>query len=169
MTALKPEGTGATRTAPGDDGGAGERGFSLLEVMVALALLAMALVVLVQIATQNVRNTQHARMTTVATFLARAKMADLEDQVTEDGFIENDEEEAGDFSDDKRPEYRWQTTIQKIELPADLAQQTQDIAQDTTEQANENPMAAMAMRKTFLTRSTPGPDRRKSGRARRAR
>ena len=79
-------------------------GFSLLEVMVALAILAMALVVLVRITTNNVRNTQHAKMTTTATFLARAKMAELEDVVLEEGFVDNDQEEEGDFSDNEQPE-----------------------------------------------------------------
>ena len=46
----------------------------------ALAILGMALVVLVGITTNNVRNTQHAKFTTTATFLARAKMAELEDR-----------------------------------------------------------------------------------------
>jgi prepilin-type N-terminal cleavage/methylation domain-containing protein len=39
---------------------AGIRGFTLLEVMVALAILATTLVVLLQIITNNVRATNHA-------------------------------------------------------------------------------------------------------------
>ena len=72
--------------------------------MVALAILAMALVVLVGITTDNVRNTQHAKMVTVATFLARAKMAEIEDLVLEEGFTENDSEEEGDFREEGWPE-----------------------------------------------------------------
>jgi general secretion pathway protein I len=119
-------------------------GFSLLEVMVALAILAMALVVLVGIATDNVRNTQHAKMVTIATFLARAKMSEIEDLVLEEGFTENDSEEEGDFADEGWPEIHWKTLIEKIELPADIAQQTQEAAQGQVEENSDNPLAAMA-------------------------
>ena len=74
----------------------------------------MALVVLVGITTNNVRNTQHAKLITTATFLARAKMAELEDLVLEEGFIDNDQEEEGDFSDEGSPKFRWNTLIEKV-------------------------------------------------------
>jgi general secretion pathway protein I len=128
--------------ARGRDGVQG--GFTLLEVMVALAVLALALVTLSGITTANVRNTHHAKMVTVATFLARAKMADLEDLVLKDGFTDNDIEEEGDFTDQERPEFRWKTSILKIELPADMAQQTQDATQEATEANSDNPLSAMA-------------------------
>jgi general secretion pathway protein I len=127
---------------PRDQGG--EAGFSLLEVMVALGVLAMALVVLVQITTSNVRATYHAKMLTTATFLARAKMADVEDLVLVDGFVDNDQEEDGDFSDAGRPDFRWKTLIQKIELPADMAQKAQDATQSNMDENSSNPLAAMA-------------------------
>ena len=53
-------------------------GFSLLEVMVSLAILAIALVVLTRTVTGDVRATQHSRMVTAATFLARTKISSLE-------------------------------------------------------------------------------------------
>jgi prepilin-type N-terminal cleavage/methylation domain-containing protein len=122
----------------------GQSGFTLLEVMVALAILGMALVVLVGITTTNVRNTQHAKFVTTATFLARAKMAELEDVVLEEGFVDNDQEEEGDFSENAQPDFRWKTLIEKVELPTDLAQQTQEMTQNATEANSDNPLAAMA-------------------------
>jgi hypothetical protein len=119
-------------------------GFSLLEVMVALGILAMSLVVLVGITTDNVRNTQHAKMVTIATFLARAKMAEVEDLVLEEGFTENDSEEEGDFGQEGWPDIRWKTIIEKIELPTDMAQQAQEAAQGSMEANSDNPLAAMA-------------------------
>jgi hypothetical protein len=105
----------------------------------------MALVLLSQITTSNVRATHHARMTTVATFLARTKMADLEDVITLEGFVETDQEDAGDFASVSRPEFRWTTLIEKIQLPADLAQQAQDANQSKMEEAAAgNPLAAMS-------------------------
>ena len=128
------------RRAPRTD----EGGFTLLEVMVALAILALALVVIVGIATDNVRNTHHAKMTTIATFLARAKMAEIEDLVLEEGFVENDQEDAGDFTDEGRPEFSFTTLIEKVQLPPDIAQQTQEAASSATEANSDNPLAAMA-------------------------
>ena len=61
-------------------------GFTLLEVMIAVAILAATLVVLLRIVTNNIRATNHAKMTTAATFLARTKMSDVEDDVLYNGF-----------------------------------------------------------------------------------
>jgi hypothetical protein len=98
----------------------------------------------VGIATENVRNTQRAKMVTVATFLARAKMAEIEDLVLKDGFTSGDSEEEGDFTDEGWPEIRWKSLIEKIELPADIAQQSQEAAQEKVEENSDNPLAAMA-------------------------
>ena len=125
-------------------GRGGDSGFTLLEVMVALGLLATSLVLLAQINTSNVRATQHAKLTTTATFLARAKMADLEDQVQYEGFVDADQTDAGDFGAQAQPDFRWTTFIEKMELPADLAQKAQDANQTNVEAANGNPLAAMA-------------------------
>ena len=56
-------------------------GFTLLEIMVAIAILSSTLVVLLSIVTNNVRSTNHAKMTTSATLLARTKMVDVEDEI----------------------------------------------------------------------------------------
>ena len=61
-------------------------GFTLLEIMVAVAILSATLVVLLQIVTNNIRATNHAKLTTAATFLARNKMSDIEDQILYEGF-----------------------------------------------------------------------------------
>jgi general secretion pathway protein I len=123
----------------GQDGG-----FTLLEIMVALAILGLSLVTLSEITTTNVRNTHHAKMVTTATFLARAKMADLEDIVQYEGFVDTDQLDEGDFTEEERPEFRWKTFIEKIELPADLTQKVQDANQQQMEDNSQNPMASMA-------------------------
>ena len=67
-------------------------GFTLLEVMIAIRRSSsLALVSLLSIVTNNIRATHHAKLTTVATFFARGKMVDLEDQVLENGFSNSDE------------------------------------------------------------------------------
>ncbi|HXU84036.1 MAG TPA: prepilin-type N-terminal cleavage/methylation domain-containing protein [Polyangia bacterium] len=126
----------------------GERGFSLLEVMVAIAIMALSLVVIVRITSMNVRAAAHARMITTATFLARSKLAAVEDDIISLGFTDSDEENAGDFSDEGQRNFRWESLVERVELPTDVAAQAQEAASDKTMEAqtgpSANPMAAMA-------------------------
>jgi general secretion pathway protein I len=114
-----------------------DAGFTLLEIMVAVAILSITLVVLISIVTNNVRATQHARLTTTATFLARVKMVDVEDEILYDGFSSDSESDSGTFKDLNYPTYRWESAIDRIELPADLGQRAKDQATDKTQDAKD--------------------------------
>lgn len=128
---------------PGGFGRARGGGFTLLEVMVALAILAMTLVVLLEIVTNNVRATNHSKMTTTATFLARAKMIEVEDLMLDNGFSDSGESESGTFKDQGSPGFRWEYSIERIELPTDMTQKAQAEAQEQTQSATD-PMAMMS-------------------------
>jgi prepilin-type N-terminal cleavage/methylation domain-containing protein len=116
-------------------------GFTLLEVMIALAILSSTLVVLLEIITNNVRATNHAKMTTAATFLARGKMVDIEDGIFENGFSTSDESASGTFKDQGFSAFRWESTIERIDLPTDMSKKAQDQASDKSQ--SKDPMAAM--------------------------
>jgi len=119
-----------------------ESGFTLLEIMVAVAILASTLVVLLSIVTNNVRSTNHAKMTNAATFLARTKMVEVEAQILDLGFTDNDESKSGTFRDLGYPQFRFDTLIERIELPSDLAQKARD--QSTTEtKDSKDPMSML--------------------------
>ena len=122
--------------------------------MVALAILSTTLVVLLRIVTNNVRATNHAKMTTAATFLARTKMVELEDDVLYDGFIETNESKNGSFKTEGYPQFRWETSVERIELPTNMTQQAQDEAKTASDKAKD-PMAMMSgflggMMSTFI-------------------
>ena len=117
-------------------------GFTLLEIMVAVAILSATLVVLLQIVTNNVRATNHAKLTTAATFLARTKMSDIEDYILYEGFTSESETGKGTFKDDGFPQFSWDSNIERIELPTDMTQRTQDAANDKTKDSKD-PMAMM--------------------------
>jgi prepilin-type N-terminal cleavage/methylation domain-containing protein len=121
-----------------------ESGFTLLEVMVAVAILGLTLVVLLEVVTNNVRATNHARLTTSATFLARQKMIDVEDDVLYHGFVDNDDSESGNFKEagSAFAQYRWESLVERIDLPTDLAQKTQDTANDAAKDSKD-PFAMM--------------------------
>jgi len=118
-------------------------GFTLLEIMVAVAILSATLVVLLEIVTNNVRATNHAKLQTAATFLARNKMSDIEDQILYDGFSSDTETAHGTFKEDGFPQYRWESVIERIELPTDMTQKAQDKATDSSKEAKD-PMALMS-------------------------
>lgn len=98
------------------------RGFTLLEVMIALAILAVSLSAIVQINGTSIRAHDYAKRVTVATMLARSKMADLESQFNEEGFTSQfDQKMEGDFSEEGWEDFRWEAEIIKPELDAATA------------------------------------------------
>jgi general secretion pathway protein I len=117
-------------------------GFSLLEVMVSLAILAMSLVVLSRVVTTNVSAANHSRLTTAATFLARTRISMMEQSLLEYGFAEMDGEDTGDFAQEGFPGFRWYTNVERIELPADSTQKVQQASSKATQ--SNNPMEMLS-------------------------
>ena len=92
-------------------------GFTLVEVMIALAILGVALVVLVRSVAGNIASAGESFYMGIATDLARGKMYDLEEQLVQEGFQETEQELEGDFSDEGWPGVTWKATITPSELP----------------------------------------------------
>ncbi|ACG71954.1 conserved hypothetical protein [Anaeromyxobacter sp. K] len=86
-------------------------GFTLLEVMVALAILAMGLMALSDVVGGALRNHARAGRLDVATLLARGKMVELEEAFERKGFREFDEEDEGSFEREGHPEVRWKLEV----------------------------------------------------------
>lgn len=93
------------------------RAFTLLEVMVALAILAMGFSALSEAYGRAALATIDARNVTIATILARGKMLDVEFEMKKDGFGDFDKVIEGDFTTEGHPEYKWIATVVKIEIP----------------------------------------------------
>lgn len=85
-------------------------GFTLLEVMIAVAIIAMALVAAIGSQSQSVSLAGEAKFTTTAVFLAQSKMADLEAKNSDKLFSD-----AGDFGEDF-PGYRWESEVSPVTL-----------------------------------------------------
>ena len=117
-------------------------GFSLLEILVSLAILATALVVLSRIVTGNVAAANHARMITAATFLARTRISMMEQSLLEYGFAEMDGEDSGTFTEEGFPRFRWYSYVERIELPADSTEKVQQAASKQT--LSNNPMEVLS-------------------------
>jgi general secretion pathway protein I len=88
-------------------------GFTLLEVMVALAVLAGALMAVADLSGNALRNFGYARDLSVATLLARGKMAEIEEKYEDSGFTDFDQTENGTFADQGQPGMRWTLELKK--------------------------------------------------------
>jgi general secretion pathway protein I len=100
------------------------RGFSLLEIMIAVAILSGALTWIVVGVSRNIKAENHAKLMTTATFLAREKMIDVEDELYEKGFGEFEKELSGGFDDKGFARFGWRAIVDKIELPSQEQMQT---------------------------------------------
>jgi prepilin-type N-terminal cleavage/methylation domain-containing protein len=122
-------------------------GFTLLEVIISLGILATSLVVLVDTQATAVMSTHEADRITLATNLAQEKMMEVQLIMEREGFGEQDIEEDGDFDDygeedfrgddlhlsldpDTLEGFKWAYTVRKIELtiPTNLGDVAGDLA-----------------------------------------
>ena len=87
------------------------RGFTLLEVVVALAILGMGLLAIFDLNAGAVNSHAYAKRLTVATMLARAKMTDLEQELYDKGFDADDQERSGDFKTEGWDSFTWKAQI----------------------------------------------------------
>jgi prepilin-type N-terminal cleavage/methylation domain-containing protein len=88
-------------------------GFTLLEVMVALAVLAGSLMAVAELSGNALRNYAYSRDLSVATLLARAKIAELAEKYDDLGFTDFDQKEEGTFADQGQPGVRWALELRK--------------------------------------------------------
>ena len=99
------------------------RGFSLLEVLVALAILAVGLLAVMRILDNGVLISQYENQQITAATLARWKIVEVKLQLEKDGFPADDKEDCGKFDEDHDldgdgfTDYSWCYDIKKVNLP----------------------------------------------------
>jgi general secretion pathway protein I len=86
-------------------------GFTLLEVVVALAILGLSLMAIYDLNAGAVAMHAYSKKLTVASLLARSKMTDLEQDLYDKGFNADDEEKSGDFADEGWSSFKWRAKI----------------------------------------------------------
>ena len=86
-----------------------DSGFTLLEIMVAVSIIAIVLVSVYKMQAQTISMNHAARFDTTAPLLARLKLAEVE--IESPGGQTDD---SGDFGDEF-PGYRWNVVIEDIE------------------------------------------------------
>jgi general secretion pathway protein I len=94
------------------------RGFTLLEVMVATAILGMGLTAILSAQAGAFATAAHARNLSVATTLARCKMGEIEEHLYVDGVQELEENESGPCCEgDETPNLKCAWKIEKPQFP----------------------------------------------------
>jgi prepilin-type N-terminal cleavage/methylation domain-containing protein len=113
------------------------KGFTLLEMMIAMAILSGALTWLVVGMSRNISAENHAKLVSTATFLARERMVDFEDELYEKGFGEFEKELSGNFEDKGFARFTWKVIVDKVELPS--SEQIQTVMTKAQENKGDNP------------------------------
>jgi general secretion pathway protein I len=95
------------------------RGFTLIEVMFALALMGLGLVVLIKSAAGSVFNAEQAHMLGVATDLGRAQMYEIEEILLKDGFSDTSQSQDAwkGFDDQSWPNIKYSYKVEAVEMP----------------------------------------------------
>lgn len=95
----------------------GDRAFTLLEIMVAMAILAMGLTTILSSQTGLFAATRRVQNETVAASLIRCKMSELEMDLERQGFPLIDQSESGPCCEDEGSEFTCEWKVETIELP----------------------------------------------------
>ncbi len=96
-------------------------GFTLLEVLIAVAILAVSLLAIFHLQSTALLSSARAQKITVATQLARLKMSQVLMQLEEGmakGEFPESKEDSGIFEEEKHPDYGWRLKVRKVEIPA---------------------------------------------------
>ncbi|WP_437530278.1 prepilin-type N-terminal cleavage/methylation domain-containing protein [Sorangium sp. So ce726] len=94
------------------------RGFTLLEVMVAVAILGLGLTAILSAQAGAFSAAAHARNLSLANGLARCKMTELEERLAKDGLPALDEADSGPCCEgDESPNIKCSWRIEKPEMP----------------------------------------------------
>ncbi len=89
-------------------------GFTLLEVMIALAVVAIALVTLLGLGNRSISVNARLQKITQATLLAQEKLSELQIEASQAGFGFREEEKT---FDEPFAEYRWRVRYEDSPLP----------------------------------------------------
>lgn len=93
------------------------QGFTLLEVMIAIAIMVIAFTSILIIQSSSLKATERARHLTIVAMLAREKMIDAEHEFEGKAFNEVDETKEGTF-DAPFSEFSWKREIKEVEFPS---------------------------------------------------
>jgi general secretion pathway protein I len=118
------------------------RGFTLLEVLVAIAILGLGLTMILSSQVGLFAGASRGEHFTIATNLARCKMSEVEVELLKKGYPVTDEKDEGSCcGEDGEPGYTCSWKIERIELP-EAAEMSLDGGTDSAD-PSQGPFAAL--------------------------
>lgn len=93
------------------------RGFTLIEVMVAMAILAMGMTIILSSQAGLFATAKRVQDETYASNLLRCKMNEIELDLVENGYPLIEQNDSGECCEDEDSDYTCEWTIQTVELP----------------------------------------------------
>ncbi len=106
-------------SARGRDGGKtarSARGYTLMEVLIAVALLAVVLTVVLGTQANQVQIGSTANEMGTAMLLGRAKMLEIESGLLADGFSDDEQNEKGDFRSEGFAAFHWESRVEPVKI-----------------------------------------------------
>lgn len=126
-----------------------QQGFTLLECMIALALIATALVIVIESQAFAINMEEKANRINTASMLASDIMVDLELRMMKEGFGELEVRETGTFNDqryaDAYPAWRWEYEVEKVELEVPNLPNLMSMVQGESEDGDAPPNELAAL------------------------
>ncbi len=101
---------------------AASRGFTLLEVMIAMAILAMSLAALLGHEGVAIQMSNYSNRLTQASLLAQGKFLDIEHKMIKDGMELYDDCVDGDFRSEGYRQFEWKACAYKLELEGNASE-----------------------------------------------
>ncbi len=94
-------------------------GFTLLELLLALAILSTALAVMMGTMAHTGQQSVYSAKMTQASLLARSQMVELEYTIMEEGFSDADRTYSGTFREEGFSDKYWDARVEPVEIPPD--------------------------------------------------
>lgn len=94
----------------------GEQGFTLLETMIAMAIMLVAFAAIMAVESNSINATTRAKTMNVVAMLAKNRMVQLEYEFEGKTFDEFKKENSGTFEEPYQ-DYRWKTEVKEIKFP----------------------------------------------------
>lgn len=116
-------------------------GFTLLEVIIAMAILSISLVAIAGINSGAIDAHVFSKKLTIATLLARSKMSDLETQLLEEWPMD-DSSENGNFEDEGFSEFSWKAEILRPKTENVSTEQLMALFNNTNKSADSSDASA---------------------------
>ncbi len=131
------------------------KGFTLLEAVIAIVILAGTLVSISRIVMYSYRYSEKVEKIYQGTELAWLKMHDVDVEIDKNGIPTMDKEEEGDFEDNLYEGFRWYYSIKKVYMPMpdlNVGSEADDVNDEMTEAASTLSMVQPMIEDFFKVR-----------------